>query len=129
MKFKRIESQTHQIDGISLLTSYDRFTGRITLSSVSNKAVSNKAVLASKNMFLSPFSPRSFCLNDKQYQLRASWVLLWQSSIVEIVQPHNTSVSIINELLPKRRRRTVMVCSYVAMMSLIKLAFLLTAPI
>ena len=124
MQFKRIESQTHQIDDTSLRTSYDRYTGKLTLSSLRDGAV-----LASKNIFLSPFSSRSFCLNEKQYQLRASWGIIWQSCIVEVIKPHNSTRTIIKELLPQRRRRTIIVCSYVAMINLIKIAFIMTAPI
>ena len=132
---------------VLLLLSYDRFTGRFTLTTLlaktnnqdnnnaspntsqspTPKPVSIKRVLSSKNVFFSPFSSLAFRLNGVDYQTSISWFLLWRSSIYQAntIGKATPTNRLIKELLPHRRRRTILLSSYMVMITSIKLGLML----
>ncbi|MBQ4889590.1 hypothetical protein A9267_11620 [Shewanella sp. UCD-FRSSP16_17] len=145
MKITRYDTQSHQLNGSVINANYDRWTGRFTLTtdliqnqkpinhsppSAENQVlepVNIKRVLGSKNIFLNPFSTMMFRLNGIDYLARVSWFVVWRSRIYQTKLAANTNQSTlsIEELLPRRHKRSIILCSYVAMITSIKLGMLL----
>ena len=149
MNITRFDTQSHQLNASVINVSYDRWTGRFTLTTdliqtnanhhdeICNSPTSTKSrplapvnikrVLSTKNIFFNPFSHMAFRLNGIDYLVSVSWFMIWRSSVFQTnsLADANQSTVSISELLPRRHRRSIILCSYVAVITSIKLGLML----
>jgi hypothetical protein len=113
MAFERIQKQTHIIVGATVLVSYDRFTTRFEIKS-------EKEVIYS-SLILLPIKKAKILTNNQQFTLKVFWLILWQSQLV------NADGVAVKELLCRRRKRSIGLLIYFALISSIKLGIGLVA--
>ena len=113
MVFERIQKQTHIIAGTTVLVSYDRFTTRFEIKS-------EKEVIYS-SLILFPIKKSKILINNQQFTLKIFWLILWQSQLV------NVDGVAVKELLYRRRKRSIGMLIYFALISSIKLGIGLVA--
>lgn len=113
MKFERIQQQSHTISGNTVLVSYDRLTTRF-------KITIEQEVICSF-LILLPIKKVNLLINNQPFTVSIFWFILWKSQLI------NTEGVVVKELLYCRRRRSIGMFAYVALISSIKIAILLTA--
>ncbi|RPA30994.1 hypothetical protein [Shewanella frigidimarina] len=112
MRFEPKQHKTHLIDNQKIDAYYDRFTTRFSL------AVNEQRVY-SRLLLLSPWRKQQIMINNIPYNLTITWFVLWCSSLTP-AQPSPQRLSI-TELLPQRRRKSIMIAIYAGLISTIKL--------
>ena len=112
MAMTRQQHKAHLIDNQKIDVYYDRFTTRFSL------AVNEQRVY-SRLLLLSPWRKKQIMINNISYNLTIGWFVLWRSSLTP-AQPSPQRLSI-TELLPQRRRKSIMIAIYVGLISAIKL--------
>ncbi|GGQ25336.1 hypothetical protein [Shewanella litoralis] len=112
MRFERQQHKTHLIDNHKIEVSYDRFTTRFNLSI-------NEQRVYTRLLLLGPWRKQQLMINDTPYSLTIRWFVLWRSSLT----PQQSSLQrpFITELLPQRRRKSIMIALYIGLISTIKL--------
>jgi hypothetical protein len=113
MAFERIQKQTHIIAGTTVLVSYDRFTTRFEIKSEEEVIYSS--------LILLPIKKTKILINNQQFTLKIFWLILWQSQLV------NVDGVAVKELLYRRRKRSIGMLIYFALISSIKLGIGLVA--
>lgn len=133
MKFKRFEEHSHQLENTRIKANYDRLLCRFRLLTLPDNTQSETEVITDKYLLLSPFHNGRFTLNDVDYQLKIRWFLIWHSSIIK---PNSRSQDkakrdsknvIIPELLPYKRKTSIMLCIYVFLITSLKIGLSLYA--
>ena len=112
MAMTRQQHKAHLIDNQKIDVYYDRFTTRFSL------AVNEQRVY-SRLLLLSPWRKQQIMINNISYNLTIRWFVLWRSSLTP-AQPSPQRLSI-TELLPQRRRKSIMIAIYAGLISAIKL--------
>lgn len=112
MRFERQQYKTHLIDNHKIEVSYDRFTTRFNLSI-------NEQRVYTRLLLLGPWRKQQLMINDIFYYLSIRWFVLWHSSLTpQQPSPQRPSIT---ELLPQRRRKSIMIALYIGLISTIKL--------
>ncbi|MGI2174633.1 hypothetical protein [Shewanella ulleungensis] len=115
MRFERQQHKTHIIDDQKIDVRYDRFTTRFSLSI-------NEQRVYSRLLLLSPWRKQQIMVNNIPYNLTIRWFVLWRSSLTpQQSAPQRPSIE---ELLPQRRRKSIMIALYVGLISTIKLTLM-----
>ena len=112
MAMTRQQHKAHLIDNQKIDVYYHRFTTRFSL------AVNEQRVY-SRLLLLSPWRKQQIMINNISYNLTIRWFVLWRSSLTP-AQPSPQRLSI-TELLPQRRRKSIMIAIYAGLISSIKL--------
>jgi len=112
MRFERQQHKTHLIDNHKIEVSYDRFTTRFSLSI-------NEQWVYTRLLLLGPWRKQNLIINDIPYYLSIRWFVLWRSSLTP--QQSSPQRPSIKELLPQRRRKSIMIALYIGLISTIKL--------
>ena len=112
MAMTRQQHKAHLIDNQKIDIYYHRFTTRFSL------AVNEQRVY-SRLLLLSPWRKQQIMINNISYNLTIRWFVLWRSSLTP-AQPSPQRLSI-TELLPQRRRKSIMIAIYAGLISAIKL--------
>lgn len=112
MAMTRQQHKAHLIDNQKIDVYYHRFTTRFSL------AVNEQRVY-SRLLLLSPWRKQQIMINNISYNLTIRWFVLWRSSLT-LAQPSPQRLSI-TELLPQRRRKSIMIAIYAGLISAIKL--------
>ncbi|MCW8108941.1 hypothetical protein OPS25_10595 [Alteromonas ponticola] len=115
MSFERLQTHQHLVAGSDLDVSYDRFTTKFELK------VDGSAVY-SKYLLFWPKHNAVIQIHSKPYSLNVYWFLLWGAKL------KNAHTVIIKELLPKRRRRSIVILGYGVCMLLTKVAVVVFTP-
>ncbi|OFC70031.1 hypothetical protein BFC18_15755 [Alteromonas confluentis] len=102
MGFSRFESHQHVVAGNKLDVIYDRFTTKIELKV-------NRAILYSKHIWFWPRHNAFIQIGAEDYRLSVYKLLIWSAKL----KKDNNSV--VEELLPRRRRRSISVLGYCAL--------------
>ncbi|MGB6135109.1 MAG: hypothetical protein WBG74_00845 [Shewanella sp.] len=112
MRFERLQHKTHIADNQIIDVCYDRFTTRFSLS-INGQRVYTRLLL------LGPWRKQNLMINHIPYNLTIRWFVLWRSSLTpQQSSPHRPSIT---ELLPLRRRKSIMIAIYAGLISTIKL--------
>lgn len=115
MQFERQQHKTHIIDNQKIDVCYDRFTTHFSLS-INEQRVYSQLVL------LSPWRKQQLMINNIPYNLTINWFVLWRSSLTpQQSSPQHPSIE---ELLPQRRRKSIMIALYLGLISTIKLTLM-----
>tara|TARA_R110000796_G_scaffold191617_5_gene308323 strand:+ start:7215 stop:7586 length:372 start_codon:yes stop_codon:yes gene_type:complete len=112
MAMTRQQHKAHLIDNQKIDVYYHRFTTRFSLSI-------NEQQVFSRLLLLSPWRKQQIMINNIPYNLTITWFVLWCSSLTP-AQPSPQRLSI-TELLPQRRRKSIMIAIYAGLISSIKL--------
>ncbi|NKF51295.1 hypothetical protein G3R49_12085 [Shewanella sp. WXL01] len=128
--WNRFDSAIHIINNQKWSFRYDRFTSAISLNVGEHRKVSKEGNNSDNSHVtvvrsFSYFAPKrkiNFSYQGQQYQLSISWLLLWRSQLLEH-SAESTSV-VIKEVFTKRRRRSITIGCYVALLSAIKLGLM-----
>ena len=112
MAMTRQQHKAHLIDNQKIDVYYHRFTTRFSLSI-------NEQQVFSRLLLLSPWRKQQIMINNIPYNLTITWFVLWCSSLTP-AQPSPQRLSI-TELLPQRRRKSIMIAIYAGLISAIKL--------
>ncbi|MFT6987948.1 MAG: hypothetical protein ACJAT7_003814 [Psychromonas sp.] len=113
MAFERIQKQTHIIADKTVFVSYDRFTTRFEIKS-------EKEVIYS-SLVLLPIKKPKILINNQQFTLSIFWLILWKSQLV------NTDGVVVKELLQRRRKKSIGLLIYFALISSVKIGIGLVA--
>ncbi|WP_372943076.1 hypothetical protein [Shewanella sp.] len=112
MRFERLQHKTHIADNQIIDVCYDHFTTRFSLS-INGQRVYTQLLL------LGPWRKQNLMINHIPYNLAIRWFVLWRSSLTpQQSSPQRPSIT---ELLPTRRRKSIMVAIYAGLISTIKL--------
>ncbi|WP_350431504.1 hypothetical protein ABIS04_14580 [Shewanella sp. H8] len=112
MAMTRQQHKEYLIDNRKIDVYYDRFTTRFSI-------VINQQRIYSRLLLLSPWRKQQIMINNIPYNLTIRWFVLWRSSLTP-AQPSPQRPSI-TELLPQRRRKSIMIVIYGGLISAIKL--------
>ncbi|MFT6255996.1 MAG: hypothetical protein ACJAT8_000526 [Cellvibrionaceae bacterium] len=112
MRFEPKQHKTHLIDNQKIDVYYNRVTTRFSLSI-------NQQQVYSRRLVLSPWRKQQILINNTPYNLTIIWFLLWRSSLTPTQQSDRHPTII--ELLPERRRKSIMIAIYFGLISSIKL--------
>ncbi|MGX9460799.1 hypothetical protein ACWXWU_06075 [Shewanella sp. A14] len=112
MAMTRQQHKAHLIDNQKIDVCYDRFTTRFSI-------VINQQRIYSRLLLLSPWHKQQIMINNIPYNLTIGWFVLWSSSLTPD-QPSPLHPSI-TELLPQRRRKSIMIAIYGGLIITIKL--------
>ncbi|KVX01139.1 hypothetical protein [Shewanella frigidimarina] len=116
MAMTRQQHKAHLIDNQKIDVYYDRFTTRFSL------AVNEQRVY-SRLLLLSPWRKQQIMINNIPYNLTIGWFVLWRSSLTpDQSSPQHPSIT---ELLPQRRRKSIMIAIYAGLISAIKLTLVI----
>jgi hypothetical protein len=113
MAFERIQKQTHTIADKTVLVSYDRFTTRFEIKSDEEVVYSSLVLL--------PIKKTKILINNQQFTLKIFWFILWQSQLV------NADGVVVKELLYRRRKKSIGLLIYFALISSVKVGIGLVA--
>ena len=113
MAFERIQKQTHTIANKTVLVSYDRFTTRFEIKSEEEVIYSS--------LVLIPIKKSKILINNQQFTLSIFGLILWKSQLV------NDDGVVIKELLQRRRKKSIGLLIYFALISSVKIGFGLVA--
>jgi hypothetical protein len=108
MNFERIQSQKHEIADSTIDVLYDRFTTKFVVKE-------NSALIYSAFLGICPIRKSEIVVNGNSYSLEIFWLLLWRSKII------NKGSVVINELLARRRRQSIVVLIYMAIITSMKI--------
>lgn len=108
MKFERIQSQKHEIADSTIDVLYDRFTTKFVVKD-------NNTLIYSAFLGICPIRKCEIVINGNSYSLDIFWLLLWRSKIT------NKDSVVINELLARRRRQSIVVLIYTAIITSMKI--------
>jgi hypothetical protein len=108
MNFERIQSQKHEIADSTIDVLYDRFTTKFVVKE-------NNALIYSVFLGICPIRKSEIVVNGNSYSLEIFWLLLWRSKII------NKGSVVINELLARRRRQSIVVLVYMAIITSMKI--------
>lgn len=108
MGFVRVQTQQHKLDSSVLEVSYDRFTTKFKLKADNN-------LIYSAYLGLLPIRKSKISINGTNYSLKIFWLLLWKSNI------QNDNGVVIDELLYLRRKRSIGILIYVALITSAKI--------
>ncbi|MCL1149578.1 hypothetical protein [Shewanella ulleungensis] len=79
-------------------------------------------ILIRIGIILSPWRKQQIMVNNIPYNLTIRWFVLWRSSLTpQQSAPQRPSIE---ELLPQRRRKSIMIALYVGLISTIKLTLM-----
>jgi len=112
----RQQHKAHLIDNQKIAACYDRFSTRFSLSV-------NQQQVYSRLLLLSPWRKQHIIINNIPYNLTIRWFVLWRSSLTP-AQPSPQRPSI-SELLPQRRRKSIVIAIYAGLISAIKLTLVI----
>lgn len=112
MAMTRQQHKEYLIDNRKIDVYYDRFTTRFSI-------MINQQRIYSRLLLLSPWRKQQIMINNIPYNLTIRWFVLWRSSLTP-AQPSPQRPSI-TELLPQRRRKSIMIVIYGGLISAIKL--------
>jgi len=113
MVFERIQKQTHTIADKIVFVSYDRFTTRFEIKSEEEVIYSSLVLL--------PIKKPKILINNQQFILSIFWLILWKSQLV------NTDGVVVKELLYRRRKKSIGLLIYFALISSVKIGIGLVA--
>ncbi|MBA6254392.1 hypothetical protein [Colwellia sp. MB3u-55] len=113
MAFERIQKQPHTIADKTVLVSYDRFTTRFEIKSDEEVVYSSLVLL--------PIKKTKILINNQQFTLKIFWFILWQSQLV------NADGVVVKELLYRRRKKSIGLLIYFALISSVKVGIGLVA--
>lgn len=117
MKFERTQTQSHKVANSTLHVFYDRLSTKFVLKE-------NDKPIYSAFLGLLPIRKSVILINGEFYTIKIFWLLLWQSKIVR------KNDVIINELLNRRRRQSIVLLIYMALITGMKIGvFLFLKPI
>jgi len=112
MKFERVQNQSHEFGDCTVDVSYDRFTSKFQLRE-------REVVIYSAYLFWLPFRRKKLSIGANSYQLTIFWLILWSSKL------HNDDGVLIKELLWWRRRKSINLLIYIAIINAIRFALVL----
>ncbi len=110
--FERIQKHQHFVNGQPLAAYYDRITTKFSLE------YQGKLVL-SKYLLFWPSHKAKVQINAGTYTLKITWLLVWNAYLKA-----NKKV-VVKELLPQRRRRSVILLGYFIVITSIRALFVL----
>ena len=113
MVFERIQKQTHIIEDKTVFVSYDRFTTRFEIKSEEEIIYSSLVLL--------PINKPKILINNQQFTLNIFWLILWKSQLI------NTDGVVVKELLQRRRKKSIGLLIYFALVSSVKIGIGLVA--
>ena len=113
MAFEGIQKQTHTIADKTVFFSYDRFTTRFEIKSEEEVIYSSLVLL--------PIKKPKILINNQQFTLKIFWFILWQSQLV------NADGVVVKELLYRRRKKSIGLLIYFALISSVKVGIGLVA--
>jgi hypothetical protein len=96
-----------------VLVSYDRFTTRFEITSDEEVVYSSLVLL--------PIKKTTILINNQQFTLKIFWFILWQSQLV------NADGVVVKELLYRRRKKSIGLLIYFALISSVKVGIGLVA--
>mgnify|MGYP003663781251 CR=1 FL=1 len=114
MAFERIQKQTHTISGLMVIVSYDRFTTRFNIMCEDE--------LLYSSLILLPIKKTKIFINNQEFTLKIFWLILWKSQLLDI----DGSVAI-KELLARRRKKSIGLLIYFALITSAKIGIGLDA--
>ena len=114
MKWNRKQGRQHQLNSTEWVVQYDRLTTEFTVHVKDVCHVRRYLLFWPIHRFLVE-------VDNSKYVLDIRWFLLWRSRL-----KHNDSV-VIDELLPLRRRRSIAMLGYIALVTSLKLGYVLFA--
>lgn len=113
MAFERIQKQTHTIAEQTVVVSYDRFTTRFEIK--------NKQEVIFSSLVLSPIKTSNIVINKQKFTLKILWFFLWQSQLL------NSKGIVVQELLERRRRKSISLLVYFMLIISVKIGLGLMA--
>ncbi|WP_133406859.1 hypothetical protein [Parashewanella tropica] len=111
MAFKIIESESHFIDGNKLTLKYHRFSTKLEISF-------NDELLQTRYLFFAPYRTIRFQADEHEFNIKILWIIFWRS---RLYQAEELKVA---ELLPQRRRKSVILMSYTLFIASLKFLLL-----
>lgn len=114
MKFQRIQKRQHTFESSELDVSYDRLTTKFELKE-------NGTLVYSVFLGLLPFRRSKLVINYKPSTITIFWMIFWFSKL------RNSDGSVIPELLPQRRRKSIGVLAYIVLITTMKVSIALMA--
>ncbi|WP_289116990.1 hypothetical protein [uncultured Idiomarina sp.] len=116
MKFQRTQKREHTFESAELEVSYDRLTTKFELKE-------KGTLIYSAFLGLLPFRRSKVVINDKTSTITIFWVIVWFSKL------RNSDGSVISELLPQRRRKSIGVLAYIVLITTMKISIGLMAEL
>jgi len=114
MKFQRFQKRQHKFESSELDVSYDRLTTKFELKE-------NGTLVYSVFLGLLPFRRSKLVINDKPATLTIFWMIFWSSKL------QNSDGSVVSELLPQRRRKSIGFLAYIVIITTMKVSIALMA--
>ncbi|MFT6689851.1 MAG: hypothetical protein ACJAXH_000357 [Colwellia sp.] len=108
MGFERIQAQRHKIGNSTLETCYDRFTTKFELKE-------NEKIIYSAFLCVCPIRKKEILINETAFTLKIYWLVLWQSKL------ENNDGVVVKKLLCRRRKRSIGLLIYVAIITSVKI--------
>jgi len=108
MRFERIQTQRHEVSDSTIDVLYDRFTTKFVVKE-------NNAPIYSAFLGIGPIRKSGIVVNGSSYTLEITWLLLWQSKL------KSKDSVVINELLARRRRQSIVMLIYMAIITSMKI--------
>jgi hypothetical protein len=116
MAMTRQQHKVHLIDNHKIAVCYDCFSTRFSLSV-------NQQQVYSRLLLLSPWRKQQIMINNIPYNLIIRWFVLWRLSLTpDQPSPQRPSIT---ELLPQRRRKSIVIAIYAGLISAIKLTLVI----
>ena len=116
MAMTRQQHKVHLIDNQKIAVCYDHFSTRFSLSV-------NQQQVYSRLLLLGPWRKQLIMINNIPYNLTIRWFVLWRSSLTpDQPSPQRPSIT---ELLPQRRRKSIVIAIYAGLISAIKLTLVI----
>lgn len=114
MPFERIQTQQHQVANRILTAHYDRFTTRFSLCL-------DGAPLYHCYLIWAPVRRDRIDVAGLPLTLHITWLLLWRAKLT------NSTTTFVEELLAIRRKKSINLMIYLAVLTSIKLTVVLLA--
>ncbi|AEE22626.1 hypothetical protein [Paraglaciecola chathamensis] len=115
MNFERFQKHRHIVAGNTIYVSYDRFTTKFEIKV-------NDTVAYSKRFWFWPKHNSVIQIDSHSYVLNVYWLLIWGAKLKK-----GNSI-VVEELLPKRRRRSISLLGYSIFIVLVRAAFVVFDP-
>ncbi|NVJ68617.1 MAG: hypothetical protein HWE16_19170 [Gammaproteobacteria bacterium] len=113
MLFERYQFQTHKLNGLDWKVTYDRLTSRF------NVYANSKKIYSCLLLFIS-FRNKKLLVQGEEYHLKVIWLLLWRAKLA------GPNGDIIDELLEIRRRKSLVVITFMALLIIVKIIMTIT---
>lgn len=131
MALERYQKAKHRLEEGELLVVYDRWTTKLSVyyrdgsqsppADVSPLDVTDNDQLVSHSYMLWSFCSKGFNINGQEYLLKAYWLVLWGSKLLQ------QDKLVITELLPRRRAKSKAILLYLSCLTLARLGYVFYA--